>query len=468
MLRAGPLSIASTGASLRQNAGVGIGMAAWREMSAAELGRGIEAGQICPVALTEHFLATIAADRLTPRIYARPMERQALDQAMAARARARSGLRRGPLDGVPVAWKDNFDTAGVATEAGSALLKGRVPATDAQAVSRLTGAGMPPLGKTHMTELAFSGLGLNPVTASPPCVNDAAAASGGSSSGSAAAVAHGLAPVALGTDTGGSVRLPAAWNDLVGLKTTSGRLSLQGVVPLAARFDTVGPLARTVEDAALVFGLLDATPPPDLRGARAAGLRLLLIETVALEGLHPTVARGFEDAVERLSRAGARITRAPVPAMAEAMELAGILYTSECWGTWGAVIEADPEAMFAPVRDRFRAGAAHKASDYIAAWQMLDALRADWAAGVAGHDAVILPSAANLPPRAEPLLADPDAFAAENLLTLRNTRIGNLSGGCSLTVPTGTPSVGLSLIAPPMDEARLLRMGAAVERALRD
>ena len=435
-------------------------------MSAAELGRGIEAGQICPVALTEQFLDTIRGERLTPRIYARLMERQALDQAMAARARARSGLRRGPLDGVPVAWKDNFDTAGVATEAGSALLKGRVPAEDAQAVARLTGAGMPPLGKTHMTELAFSGLGLNPITASPPCVNDAEAASGGSSSGSAAAVAHGLAPVALGTDTGGSVRLPAAWNDLVGLKTTSGRLSLQGVVPLAARFDTVGPLARTVEDAALVFGLLDASPAPDLRGADTAGLRFLMIETVALDDLHPTVAQGFEDAVGRLARAGAHVTRAAIPAMAEAMELAGILYTSECWGIWGAVIDADPDAMFAPVRERFRAGAAHKASDYVAAWQRLDALRADWASETAGYDAVILPSAANLPPRAAHLLTDAAAFAAENLLTLRNTRIGNMAGGCCLTVPTGTPSVGLSLIAPPFDEARLLRMGAAVERTL--
>lgn len=441
-------------------------MAAWRGLTAADLGRGIAAGDICPVALTECYLDAIAADPLNPRIYARVMERQAMDTAMAARARARAGLRRGPLDGVPVAWKDLFDTAGVATEAGSALLKGRVPKADATVVSRLTGAGMPPLGKTHMTELAFSGLGLNPVTASPPCVNDPQAVSGGSSSGSAAAVAFGLAPVAIGSDTGGSVRTPAAWNDLVGLKTTAGRVPLTGVVPLAARFDTIGPLARSVEDAALTFALLDATAAPDLVGATLAGTRFLVLETVALEDLDTAVARGFDDVLTRLSAAGARLERGAIPAIAEAMEMAGILYTSECWGTWGAVIETAPELVYAPVRDRFRAGAAHKAADYVAAWQKLDAIRAEWAAAVAGFDAVLVPSCAGLPPKAAPLLADATAFASANLRALRNTRIGNLSGGCSLTLPTGHPSVGVTLLAPPMAELRLLRLGAAAEAAL--
>jgi len=441
-------------------------MAAWRAMTAAGLGQGIAAGTVCPVALTESFLAAIADDPLAPRIYARTMERQALDAAMGARARARAGLRRGPLDGVPVAWKDLFDTAGVATEAGSALLKGRVPAADATVVARLTAAGLPPLGKTHMTELAFSGLGLNPVTASPPCVNDPQAVSGGSSSGSAAAVAFGLAPLAIGSDTGGSVRLPAAWNDLVGLKTTAGRVPLTGVVPLAARFDTVGPLARSVQDAALAFALLDAAPAPDLRGATLAGARLAVLETVALDGLDPAVAAGFDDALARLAAGGAQIARLQVPAVAEAMDLAGILYTSECYGTWGARIEAEPDLMYPPVRERFRAGAAHRACDFVAAWLRLDALRADWAQATAGFDAVLMPTAAGLPPAAAPLLADAGAFAAANLLALRNTRIGNLTGGCALTLPTGHPSVGISLLAPPLDEARLLRLGAAAEAAL--
>ena len=438
----------------------------WRSKSAADLGRAIGAGTLCPVALTEAHLDAIEAHPHGARIYARVMRRQAMDQAMAARARARAGLRRGPLDGVPVSWKDLFDTAGVATEAGSALLKGRVPTRDARVVERLTSAGLPPLGKTHMTELAFSGLGLNPVTATPPCIHDAACVAGGSSSGAATSVAWGLAPLAIGSDTGGSVRVPAVWNDLVGLKTTAGRIPLTGVVPLAARFDTIGPLTRSVEDAALAFGLLDASPAPDLRGASLAGARLLVLETVALDDLRPEPARGFDLALSRLAQGGARIERGTLPLVAEAMALAGILFTAECYGTWADVIEANPEVMFPPVRERFRAGAAHRACDYVAAWHRLDALRARYHAATAGFDAVLVPTSAILPPRIDALLADPGFFAAENLLTLRNTRIGNLMGLCALTLPTGVPMTGVTLMAAPGDEARLLRLGAAAERAL--
>lgn len=440
----------------------------WRSMSAAALGRGIEAGKICPVDLTACFLDAIATHPLAGRIYARTMHQQAVDAAMAARARARTGLRRGPLDGVPVSWKDLFDTAGTATEAGSALLKGRTPDRDALVVERLTRAGMPPLGKTHMTELAFSGLGLNPVTASSPCVHDPDLASGGSSSGAATSVAWGLAPVGIGSDTGGSVRVPSAWNDLVGLKTTAGRIPLTGALPLAARFDTIGPLTRTVEDAALTFALLDGSPAPDLRGATLAGTRMLILETVALDDLHEASAAGFEAATDRLARAGAGLDRAPLPLIAEAMALASILFTAECYGTWGDTIEANPDVMFAPVRDRFRAGAKHGASDYVKAWHRLDALRAAYHAATAGYDAVLVPTSPAVPQRIDTLLSDPVCFAAQNLLTLRNTRIGNLMGLCALTLPTGVPMAGLTLMAAPNAEARLLRLGAAAEAALKD
>lgn len=438
----------------------------WRNTSAAALGRGIEAGEICPVELTEAFLDAIDTHPYRDRIFARTQRQQALDVAAAARGRARLGLRRGPLDGVPVSWKDLFDTAGVATEAGSLLLKGRVPDRDAVVVARLTGAGLPPLGKTHMTELAFSGLGLNPMTATPPMIHDPDRVPGGSSSGAAASIAWGLAPLAIGSDTGGSVRVPAAWNDLVGLKTSAGRISLTGVVPLAKKFDTVGPLARNVEDAALAFALLDGSKAPDLRGATLSGARFLVLENVAFDDLHPAPAEGFERAVAALVKAGAHVTQAPVPAVVEAMALAGILFTAETYATWGTTIEASPDVVFPPVRDRFRAGAAHKAHDYVAAWRRLETLRRDWAAAVAGYDAVLIPSVPNMPQRIDDLLADPAYFATENLMTLRNTRIGNLMGLCALTLPTGVPSTGIMLMAAPGHEARLLRLGAAAEAAL--
>jgi aspartyl-tRNA(Asn)/glutamyl-tRNA(Gln) amidotransferase subunit A len=385
---------------------------------------------------------------------------------MAAAGRAKAGLRRGPLDGVPVSWKDLFDTAGVATEAGSALLRGRVPARDAEVLACATQAGLVCLGKTHMSELAFSGLGLNPVMSTPPCVNDPGAVPGGSSSGAAASVAFGLAPAAIGSDTGGSVRIPAAWNDLVGLKTTHGLLPLTGTVPLCEEFDTIGPLARNVEDCALLLGALEGRPAPDLAGASLAGRRLLVLETVALDDLRPLPEAAFDRAVARLMAAGARVERLAAPEVTEAMGLAAMLFTAEAYAIWRDAIEAAPQKMFPRILERFRSGAGFGAADYVAGWRRLRDLRSVWAARVAAADAVILPTAPILPPDARRLMTEDAYYVTENLLALRNTRIANLMGVCALTLPAGEPSCGISLMAPAGAEGRLLRLGAAAERAL--
>ncbi len=438
----------------------------WLKMGAAALGRAIGAGEIGPVALSRHFLDAIEAHPLGKRIYARLTPERAMAEAAAAEGRARAGQRLGPLDGVPVSWKDLFDTAGVATEAGSALLAGRVPGRDAEVLRNSTAAGTVCLGKTHMSELAFSGLGLNPVTATPPCVNFADSVAGGSSSGAATSVGFGLAPIAIGSDTGGSVRVPAAWNDLVGLKTSAGRLSLAGVVPLAARFDTVGPLARNVEDAALMLAALEGRRAADLRGADLKGARFLLLQTAALEDVAERPMAGFDRSVERLQRAGAMVEPGTAPEVEEAMALTPVLYASEAYATWKDTIEAAPEKMFAQVLERFRSGARHGAVDFVAAWQKLEALRALWAERMAGYDAAILPTTPNMPPDAGRLMRDEGYYVTENLLTLRNTRIGNLMGGASLTLPTGVPSTGIMFLGHPWGEERLLRLGAAAEAAL--
>lgn len=436
-------------------------------MTAADLGRGIGAGEIDPAALAETVLAAIVAHPDHARIYTRVTESRALAEAEAARARARAKLRLSPLDGVPVSWKDLFDTAGTPTEAGSRLLAGRTPAQDAEVLRRATLQGLVCLGKTHMTELAFSGLGLNPSTATPPNALDPARAPGGSSSGSAVSVALHLAPLTVGSDTGGSVRVPAAWNGLVGLKTGHGRLPLAGTVPLCARFDSIGPLARTVEDAALLFAALAGTRAPDLTGATLRGTRFLILDTVAFDDIRPEPLAAFDAAVARLKDAGARIDRIAAPEVAEALALAGLLFTAEAWATWGATIEASPDRIYAPVRDRFRLGQAYSAADFIRAWDRLGALRAAWAGRTAACDAVLVPTSPILPPDAARCLADPAFFAAENLLALRNTRIGNLMGLSVLTLPTATPMCGISLMAPPLHEERLLRLGAAAECAVR-
>jgi aspartyl-tRNA(Asn)/glutamyl-tRNA(Gln) amidotransferase subunit A len=438
----------------------------WLTMTAADLGRGIGTGEIDPVGLTQVYLDAIDAHPLRDRIFASVTGARALAEADSAQGRARAGLRRSLLDGVPISWKDLFDSAGVATEAGSALLRNRVPAADAVVLANATAMGAVCLGKTHMSELAFSGLGLNPVTATPPCVNDAGAVPGGSSSGAAASVAFGLAACGIGSDTGGSVRIPSAWNDLVGLKTTSGRLSLEGVVPLCLRFDTVGPLARSVEDAAWMLALMAGGPPADLRGASLKGRRLAILKTMALDDLRDAPARAFSDAVARLEAAGATIEEIEVPEVAEAMALSGVLYTAEAYGLWRDVIEASPELMFDRILERFRAGDSYSGPDYVAAWAALEGARGAWDRATAGYDAVMCATSPILPPNVDRLMNDHDYYVTENLLSLRNTRIGNLMGVCALNLPTGTPSCGLTLMAPPNTEEALLRLGTAAEAAL--
>ena len=438
----------------------------WQGRSAADLGRAIEAGALDPVALAEGFLEAIRAHEHGGRIYARSTEERALAEARAARERAKAGLRRGPLDGVPLSWKDLFDTAGVATESGSRLLAGRLPERDAAVLATATAGGSVCLGKTHMSELAFSGLGYNPMAGTPPNRHDPDAVPGGSSSGAAASVAFGLAPAAVGSDTGGSVRTPAAWNDLVGLKTTHGRLPLEGVVPLVETLDTVGPLTRTVEDASLVLALLEGGRPADLGGATLTGARLAVLETVAMEDLADAPARAFESALDRLAQAGAGVRRIEVPAVAEAMASSAMLYPAEAYAIWRERLEGSPGTVFGEIERRLLAGRDVPAHVYIEAWRALRRHRATWAEATAGFDAVVMPTVPILPPKVEEVSSDSERYVALNLLSLRNTRIGNLMGGAGLTLPTGTPSCGILLGGPPMSEARLLRLGAAAEAAL--
>jgi len=438
----------------------------WLGMTAADLGRGIAAGEIDPVILCDTFLVAIDAHPLRDRIYARVTPERARAEARASSDRAKTGQRRSLLDGVPISWKDLFDTADIGTEAGTKLLEGRVPEVDALVLQNATAAGLVCLGKVHMSELAFSGLGYNPSTGTPPCVNDAGAVPGGSSSGSAASVAFGLAAASIGSDTGGSVRIPAAWNDLVGLKTTHGRLSLEGVVPLALRFDTIGPLCRSVEDAALLTAALEGSKAPDLRGASLKGRRFAIIETAMMDGLRDAPKAAFMKAVARMEAAGAIIEMIEVPAVQEALDVSGMLVTCEAYGLWGEVIEAAPEKMYDEILRRFRLGRDCSGAEYVASWAKLDAARRAYDKVTAGYDAIIAPTSAIMPPNLDRLNSEPDYYVAENLMALRNTRIGNLLGLCGLSLPTATPSCGLMLQAAPDQDTALLRLGAAVEAVL--
>ena len=438
----------------------------WRRMSAADLGRAIGAREIDPRDLAEVFLGAMAAHPDTPRIYARTMPERARAGADGAARRARSGTRLGPLDGVPISWKDNYDIAGEVTEAGSMLLAGKVADRDAAAFAAATAVGLVCLGKTHMSELAFSGLGVNPMTATPPNACQPERAPGGSSSGAAVSTALGLAAAGIGSDTGGSVRIPAAWNGLAGLKTTVGAISTAGVVPLSTTLDTVGPLARTVEDCGLLYAAMAGLPPEVPAPAALNGARFLIPETVVLEGCDPEVTAAFEAALDTLAEAGATLTRTRAPEFAEAFDVAARIspiVTTEGWRIWGETIEANPGVMFPLIEQRFRFGIGGSVETDREALAEYARLSQAVQARMTEHGPMLMPTSPCLPPPVAELLADEEYFIERNLLALRNTRLGNLLTLSALTVPTATPMVGLMLVAGPGQEDLVLALGQGVE-----
>lgn len=439
----------------------------WLRASATQQGRAIMAGVLDPIDQTEAYLAAAKDHPDCARIYARLTAARARSEAVAAHDRAKQERRHSLLDGVAISWKDNIDSGGTVTEAGSRLLEGRVPRKDANILARAARRGMVCLGKTHMTELAFSGLGLNPRTATPPNALDPDLAPGGSSSGAAVSVALGLAAAAVGTDTGGSVRVPAAWNGLVGFKPTHGALPEKGVVPLARRFDIAGPIARSVEDCAQIFAIMADQRAPDLDGASVQGLRLMVLEGLPFDDAESGPVTAFQDAMDQLGRAGAQIAHVSTDWLDKAMALSPQLFAPEAYGIWRAQIEDAPELMWQPILERFRGGAGVSAPDYVAAWESLARVRRKWIKEVVGgYDAVLLPTVPILPPATQRLMTDGSEFVRANLLTLRNTRIANLLGLPAITLPTGHPACGISLLGHAGQDRHLLRVAAGAEAAL--
>ena len=434
----------------------------WLKMTACELGRGIDNGSISPVALVKTYLEAIRNHPLNNDIYARISSERALKEANAAEIRAKTNNRLSLLDGVPISWKDLFDSKGINTEAGSMLLSGRIPESDAVVLDNATQAGLVCLGKTHMSELAFSGLGLNPMTKTTPCVNNLDAVSGGSSSGAAGSVAFNLASIGIGSDTGGSVRVPAAWNDLVGLKTTSQDISLKGVVPLCPKFDTIGPLCRSVEDAAVIYSILKNQNYTPIK--KPNSLRLMRLEGISEEDIENAPLTAFDDACAKISKTDITITKHKFPVLKKLLSLAGIIYTVEAYEVWGEILEKEGKKMYPEILSRFMAGKNFTQNEYKNAWSSISSIRADWMKFTQEFDAVILPTSPILPPNKTKLLSDSSYYKRANLLALRNTRIGNMLGLCSITLPTSKPSCGFMIMGAPFSELKLLNIASKIEK----
>lgn len=443
--------------------------------SALALGRLIGAGRLDPRDLARFYLDRAQALDPDRRIYISLLEKRALCEAGAAAERARNGQRRGPLDGVPVSWKDLFDLEGTATASGSLLRTDHIAVHDAEVVARATRAGLVALGRTTMTEFAFSGLGINPHFGTPanPFDSHVERVPGGSSSGAAVSVARGLAAAAFGTDTGGSIRIPAAWNGLVGLKTTAGLVPLDGVAPLSPSLDSVGAITRDVEDAAAFLGLMTREKPVDLDGVSIKGAVLLLPGGRAWEDLDTSVARALEGAIQRLVRKGARIVEQALPELDEIDDLAWTLpatrLVSEAFALWGDLLAAGKDKVYPPVYDRLMAGANMKAGDLVRSDLRRAEITRRYLAATAGVDAVLLPAVSIGAPAIADLAGGGPAYFQANRKALRNTTMGNQLGLCAITLPAGYDTngvpVGLMMQSAPYTEKKLLRLARACELA---
>jgi len=444
------------------------------QISAAALGRLYLAGATDPVAATEFFLDRIEACPDKAVFLATTGDR-ARREAEASLKRYRAGRPLGPLDGVPVAWKDLVDLEGTVTTAGAEVRRQAPPAgADAPIARHLAAAGMVSLGKVNLSEFAYSGLGLNPHYGTPLNPFDGATprVPGGSSSGSAVAVARGLAPCAIGTDTGGSVRIPAAFNGLVGLKTSEGRIDKTGVYPLSQTLDTVGPLARTVEDCILLDAALRGAVATDIRRAGLSGLRLVVPDNIVFDQAEDGVVANFERALSVLSAAGVTVERRRVAILDEMMAVGaahGSLTAAEAYVFHRELIEGPEAGRVDPrVTSRILNGRKMSAADILA----IQAMRARLSPALAAElDGALLafPTVPHAAPEVAQLEADVDLYHQINLRTLRNTMIGNILTMCGLALPTGLDQRGLPtsllLSAPAGADARLLAIGLAVEAA---
>jgi aspartyl-tRNA(Asn)/glutamyl-tRNA(Gln) amidotransferase subunit A len=444
--------------------------------TAAKLGGELQSGRLDACEFVERTLDDISRHG-DQAIFTEVTAQRARKEAIAARARLRAGRPLSPLDGVPMAWKDLFDVEGRVTTAGSVVLKGDCPAPrDAALLRAAVAAGMVTIGLVNMTEFAYSGIGLNPHYGTPRNPRDpvVARSPGGSSSGSGVVVAAGLVPLAIGTDTGGSVRIPASFNGVVGYKSSTGHYPMDGAFPLSRTLDTLGPLARTVEDCILVDATLRGALVPEARRVAVETLRIFVPETLVFEGCEPEVKANCEAAIERMACSGARIERRPLPALTAIYELVGkhgnLVGAEALQLHQSRVFGPDAARMDRRVVSRILLAQKMTAVDLVEVLQARARLIAEVDATI-GDAIIAFPTTPNVAMPIAPLEADDDLFFRENARTLRNTMVGNFLDWCGVAIPSGVRRDGmptsLLLSATHGRDAAVLSAALALEPIIR-
>jgi aspartyl-tRNA(Asn)/glutamyl-tRNA(Gln) amidotransferase subunit A len=438
---------------------------------AADLDRGATSAR----KLVEECLAKIADPAGEgQRVFIHVDKDAALDAADAMDRLRKAKAAPSPFAGIPVSIKDLFDIKGQVTRAGSRALEDSAPAkADATVVARLRRAGFIVIGRTNMTEFAYSGIGINPHFGTPKSAwnRSVGHVPGGSSSGAAVSIADGMAFGALGTDTGGSCRIPAAFNGIVGFKPTQRRVPLDGGVPLSFSLDSFGPLARTVACCAALDAVLADEPVQPLQPRAVKGMRLAVPTTVVLDDLDAAVAKTFERALETLSRAGALIERIEVPELHDVgvMNAKGGFAAAESYAWHRYLLTSKGDVYDPRVATRIMRGESISAADYIDILNARRSFIARTEARIAPYDALVLPTTANTPPVIADL-ADDKAFTTQNLRALRNCTLINVLDGCAISLPAhreGEVPVGLMLAAAGGSDRRILELAAGMENIVR-
>jgi aspartyl-tRNA(Asn)/glutamyl-tRNA(Gln) amidotransferase subunit A len=407
------------------------------------------------------------------RVFTRVYDEAARLAARTADEMKRLGLELPYLAGVPISIKDLFDVKGEPTVAGSRVLADAPPALrDAEIVRRLRQAGAAIVGKTNMTEFAFSGLGINPHYGTPLNVWDRAQGRipGGSSSGAAISITDGMALAAIGTDTGGSCRIPAAFNGIVGLKPSAQSVPMAGTLPLSASFDSIGPLAATVDMCEQVFAILSGTSPRAPRPVELGLLNIAVVKNYVLEGVDDVVGASFERALHQLARAGVRLRDVSLPVLHELPSLFenGGVVAAEAFKWHRELMAARGDQYDPRVLVRIKRGSASSAVDYVALLERRRRLIELWADQIEPFDALIMPTVPIVPPTMLEL-ADDQAYGRTNFLVLRNSTVVNAMDGCAISIPChakGEPPVGLTLACMNGQDRRLLTIAKAFETLL--
>lgn len=440
-----------------------------------QLADDLAAGQTTSRALVEDCLARIEAPEGQGAMAFMAVDRTgALAAAVAQDALRAAGAQPSRFAGIPLSIKDLFDVRGQVTRAGSKVLDGPPAEDDAAAVARLRAAGFVLVGRNTMTEFAYSGLGLNPHYGSPlsPWRRSEGHISGGSTSGGAVAVTDGMAHAALGTDTGGSCRIPAAWCGIVGFKPTARRTPRAGAVPLSTTLDSVGPLARSVGCCAALDAILAGEAVTPLPSLDLATLRIGVVRNVAIDGIQDAVADAFGAALDRLGQFGARIAMIDVPAFDRVAPLSskGGFPAAEAYA-WHRSLLAERGDEYDPrVSVRIRRGAEQDAADFVELAAGRAKLVAEAESQLASYDAIALPTTPILPPKLADLEADDALYGQTNLLALRNPTLINMIDGCAISLPISVPPeppVGLMLASIAGRDRHLLAVAKAIETALR-